>query len=208
MTQEHGTPYRAAEGPTALELAAEGPVLRVTSGEYRMQRVHPVVFTLLVLVVLAASWALFDAEYWPYGADLYAAWIGSILLIARGDPNKRFVAAIRHKIGALPFPVEGLDDWLDPAGPGFGAFDIVLRQYHPLLERAVFRFVPVRWLGWSSETTLEVRVAWTGGHEDLFAFAELLREVLATHCGELGVERVICRPPELTHPDATVRTGA
>ena len=63
-------------------------------------------------------------------------------------------------------------------------------------------------LGWSSETTLEVRVAWTGGHEDLFAFAELLREVLATHCGELGVERVICRPPELTHPDATVRTGA
>lgn len=197
VTREHGTPYRTTDGPTALEREADGPGTRHLPVRERGVEVSEWVPVLALSVMVLAVPGLFLAGEWLYAVGIAAAVAGVTLIADVLTSTERRVAAARRAVGALPFPVDGLDEWFDPTWRCSGALVIALKERHPLLERAILRYVPVHWSGWTSETTFEVRPQWVGDSRDYAPLVHLLRDLLAKHHAELGVVRVTCRQAEM-----------
>jgi hypothetical protein len=175
----------------------DGPVLRATAPAIAGFGAGPLVATWAALVA-GLMYVLFAAEVWWWAAlKASLVVVGVSVVIAVVNPANRRAQASLARLRRSPVPLAGLDDWLDPACPGFGPLELELAEQHPLALRAIEVALPLRSASWTSATTLLLHPEWHGDDRDLAHLAELVTRVLAPHRDELGLRQIRCHPADL-----------
>lgn len=178
-----GRPYRTAAAETSLEvLVRHGPLPPV---KRELADAGPVLGLLgaLALVALAALGPIGSLVVMAFGARLVYEW-------KVGSGSFQGLAALRARIERYPLPVTGhIGRWLEAGELRLGAFELVLRERHPLVEATVRLCEPDAALSWTSDTTLRVHPRWSRDELDLKRLDRLVL-LLGLHREELGLERI------------------